>query len=190
MSRVISEKNFQRIQRVAVPLVDTLDTALERILDSYERTVGITSSAAQPGDTEPGGHGVAIRDYDPFDPPNLTHTKLTNAIVADKVLRSPSWNSMLDEVVVVARNRIGDFATLQGMFPINIFKGDKSDEGYHFLKEVGLSVQGQSANDAWRGVATLARQIGCDVQANFFWRQKKGALKPGENGRFVVKGLG
>jgi hypothetical protein len=185
MDRVISEKIFKRIQRLAVPLVDTLDSALERILDSYERTAAHKSPNAQPSELAP--PGPSERAYDPFDPPNLTHTKLTNAIVGDKTLRHPSWNSMLDEVVAIAR-KTRDFASLQALIPINIFEGDRSDQGYHFLREANLSVQGQSANDAWRGVAILAQEIGCSVQASFHWRQKKGALKPGESGRFAIKG--
>ena len=187
MPKSISDENFKRIQRVAEPLVDTLDSALARILDFYELAHGsgdpvhavTVASSRQP---------PIQRPYQPYDPPNLTHTKVTFAQVRGKPLDAPSWNSVLDEMVGVAKKRFGKFSDLQSRASVHVVEGEKTEEGYHFLPDAGVSVQGQSANDAWRSIAQLARELDCSVQVSFFWRQKKEALRAGEGGLFVIEG--
>jgi hypothetical protein len=43
-------------------------------------------------------------------------------------------------------------------------KGKKEDEGYRYLADVNLSVQGQDANAAW------AKQLNCPFEVIFAWR--------------------
>jgi hypothetical protein len=185
--RTISEENFKRLQRLAVPLVDTLDSALTRILDSYENE--FRNSETSPLVPAPKATTLPIeRPYHPFDPPDLTHTKVTFASVGSKSLDSPTWNALLDELVRLAKRQLGDFSAVRKVSLVNLVQGEKVDDGYHFLADIGISVQGQSANDAWRGIAQIARAIDRRVQVHFFWRSKEKALRPGEGGCFQIDG--
>jgi hypothetical protein len=64
--------------------------------------------------------------------------------------------------------------------------GRKEDEGYRFMPEIGLSIQGQDANSAWRGARHIARQLGIPVETEFLWRHKEGAAFPGVTGRLSI----
>ena len=79
-------------------------------------------------------------------------------------------------------------ADLKKLVTVNFVEGQKSDEGYRFLSDVGLSVQGQDANGAWKGACHTARQLGRELKAVFIWRDKEGAAFPGITGEFHIKG--
>ena len=46
---------------------------------------------------------------------------------------------------------------------VNSIVGKKEDEGYRFLPDVGLSVQGQDANAAWKAALHVAKNLGCEI---------------------------
>lgn len=56
--------------------------------------------------------------------------------------------------------------------------------------DVGLSVQGQDANGAWRAALHVAQQLRCPLKVTFIWRDNKdGAAFPGVTGQFSMPGL-
>ena len=179
----LSDQTVTRLKRLAEPLEDTFDSVITRLLDNFE------------AQEEPRPATVAIelnnsgRQFDPLNPPSLTHTKLMVASVAGTPLPNPNWNGLLDALLRHGFSTFGDYDALDAISPLNLIKGRKTDEGFHFLSDVGFSVQGQDANDAWRHAVFLAQILGCDVQAQFMWRLKEGAAFPGEIGRleFVRK---
>ncbi len=62
-----------------------------------------------------------------------------------------------------AMKRAGSFEELHRICPVNMVKGRKEDEGYGYLPEIDLSVQGQDANGACRGVVTAAQALGMSL---------------------------
>jgi hypothetical protein len=189
MGHEINPSNFQRIQRVAIPLVDTLDTALARILDFYENHAPQRAGTSMPAITIRAADPVE-RTLDPFSPPDLTHTKVTAAVFRKRAVGVPTWNALLDEVIRASRRDLGTFDALNKISLTNLFDGQKTDQGYRYLADIRLSVQGQSANDAWRSVARIVRQLGYQVQVNFVWYAKEAAAFPGESGSFSIEGRG
>jgi hypothetical protein len=187
MPHEINDQNFKRIQRVAVPLVDTLDTALGRVLDFYENHAPQRGNASLPATTIRAAD-PAERIFDPFSPPDLTHTKMTVASFNERAIGVPTWNTLLDEIIRASRRELGSFDSLKKISLTNLVDGQKTDQGYRYLSDVRLSVQGQSANDAWRSIARLARHLGYQVQVNFVWYSKEAAAFPGESGSFCIKG--
>jgi hypothetical protein len=185
MAHEISDENFTRIQRLAVPLVDSLDTALGRILNFYEKHNPPSSGSILPATSMP---VLSERVFDPFSPPDLTHTKMTAASFRRSPLELPTWNALLDEVVRTSRRDLGSFDALKKVSLTNLVDGQKTDQGYRYLSDIRLSVQGQSANDAWRSIARLARHLGYHVQVSFVWYFKEAAAFPGESGSFCFQG--
>jgi hypothetical protein len=66
---------------------------------------------------------------------------------------------------------------------VNHVSGQKEDNGYKYLKELGLSVQGQNSNNAWKAIAHLAKSTGIKVEAGFYWSNHPKAARPNESGR-------
>ena len=66
--------------------------------------------------------------------------------------------------------------------------GMKTDQGYRYLSDIDVSVQGLDAQDAWRCVANLARTLGISVEIYFFWRDNPGAYLPGQSATLRVPG--
>ena len=206
----ISDQTVRRLKNHAVPLEDSYDSLISRLLDFYEQNHETTATdenqqisrsavkvrlqqyASQSGDRKIQQLLDTIdapveRTFDPFVPPNLTHTKVTLAFIAGQPPPSLSWNGLLDEAVRLARGKLKSFAEIRKISQMNIVEGRKTDDGYHFLEDVNISVQGQDANDAWRCAAHIARYLGCSVEVQFLWRTKEKAAYPGLNGRFILE---
>jgi len=177
----IQESTFERLQRHAKPLVDTIDTVMNRALDALEQTAGEPA----PG----GGHGTEPeRRIDPRMLPNLKHTKVLDASIEGKPVAKPNWNMLLDEMLRRAMKRVGNFEKLRQLCPVNMVKGRKEDEGFSYLRDIDVSVQGQDANGACRAIVTAAQGLGIALDIGFMWRHKEGAAHPGERARLQLPG--
>src|SRR5690606_3474105 len=117
--------------------------------------------------------------------PRLTHTKVLDAVIDDKRLTKPNWNALLDEVLRQTMKRVGSYEKLRRVCPVNIVRGRKEDEGYDYLPEIDVSVQGQDANGACRAVVAAAQALGMSLDIGFMWRHKANAAYPGERGRIL-----
>ena len=118
--------------------------------------------------------------------PRLTHTKLLEAAINGERLTKPNWNSLLDEMLRPAVERVGGSEKMHRICPVNMVKGSKEDEGYGYLPEIDISVQGQDANGACRAVVTAAQALGMSLDIGFMWRLKESAAHPGERGRIRI----
>lgn len=174
----IQETTFERLQRHARPLLDTTDSVVNRALDALERLEGV--SAATVGRTEP------ERRIDPRRLPDLKHTKVLDAEIEGVTIPKPHWNLLLDTILIEAMRQVSDFSKLRQLCPVNMVQQRKEDEGYKYLGEIGISVQGQDANAACRAVLTTAQALGLGVEIGFMWRPKDGAAHPGERARLVI----
>jgi hypothetical protein len=125
-------------------------------------------------------------EYEAQDPPKLTFTKVVAASFNGKAVKHASWNRLLDTALNYAANEISNFEKLQNIAAVNMVRGKKTDEGYRYIPEANLSVQGQKANLAWRGVILIAQSLKCSVEVSFIWRNKEGAEHPGKTGVMKV----
>jgi hypothetical protein len=177
----IADETLARLQKLAIPLVDTADTVINRIIDAYEN-----GSARYTGEklAEIAYKG---RPFDAASPPDLTHTKVLSAKLDGSALaKGANWNGLLKQAIRLAKQRTKSIDDLKRLVIVNHVVGQKDDEGYEYLADAGLSVQGQDAKAAWRGTAHIARQLGISVEVVFLWRHKEKAAFPGETGRLAV----
>jgi len=121
-------------------------------------------------------------EYEAQDPPKLSFTKVVAASFNGKPVKLASWNRLLDTALKYAAKEISDFEKLRNIAAVNMVKGKKTKEGYRYLLEADLSVQGQKADQAWRGVILIAQNLKCSVQVSFIWDNIEGAEHPGEKG--------
>ena len=173
----IEQATFERLQRYAQPLIDTVDAVVNRALDAME-----TGVWKQPDE----GFRVDEHEVDPDRLPDVTHTKVLAARLAAADVERPNWNRLLHRVVVLSMGQVADLNGLRRLCPANMVCGRKTDEGYTHLPEIDVSVQGLSANEACAALTATARALGIGLEVAFMWRAKDGAAHPGERGRLRV----
>jgi hypothetical protein len=182
----LNNQTVKRMLGVAESFKETPDSIINRLLDFFishrEGLSGAELSRAGNPD-----HGAAL---DPFAPPSLRHTKLIFAKLEGREIPAPSWNGLAEESIRIVWKKLGSFSALQKRAPANMVQGCKQNQGYRYLKDLDISIQGQDANDAWRCVARLARTQNFRIEVGFIWRDVSAAARPGETGHMAIGGLG
>jgi hypothetical protein len=178
----LTPHTFKRLQAHAIPLVDTIESVISKMIDAYE-TKGDTSDASSEGGSE-----QEARVFNPSAPPDLTHAKILGVTFDGKKLGrgEDNWNGLLNAAVRVAKAKAKSAAEFKHLMVVNHVEGEKQDEGFRPLPGTGVSVQGQDANGAWRAVSHIARQLGCQASVKFAWREKEGAAFPGLTGLLTI----
>ena len=178
----LSPSTFSRLQAHAIPLVDTIETVINRMIDAYEKKDGQTAAE--------GGDGQAVRVFNPNTPPDLTHAKILGVAFDGKELGrgQDNWNGLLNAAVRAAKAKSTSPAEFKKFMNVNFVEGEKLNEGYRPLSGTGISLQGQDANGAWRAVCHIAQQLKCPVSVKFAWREKDGAAHPGVTGQLTITG--
>lgn len=173
----LSQDTFKRLQAHAVPLVDTIESVVLRLIEAYEKK---PTSAQDDG----------VRDFNPESPPDLTHAKILGVAFAGVQLgrNDDNWNGLLHHAVRAARKAAPSDDKFGVLMTANWVKGEKTNEGFRPVEGTDVSVQGQDANGAWRAASQVAFKLGVDLTAKFAWREKSGAAFPGLTGRMVIKG--
>lgn len=177
----LTDELFYRLQKHAIPLVDTPLTVISRALDALEAGDEDPVSTANPS---------GPRTFNPAAPPNLAHSTPRRAEVGDKQLPKTEtyWNPILFNVIVAAAKTGVSADDLLDVISIPAVKGEKVDSGFRFLPEAGISVQGQDANSAWKQTHIVASCFGIRVQVVFAWQDNPKAAQPGLTGSFFVEG--
>ena len=173
----IEETTFERLQRHAQPLVDTVDAVVNRALDALEMGAWRQSNGLNP---------LVEHEIDPDRLLDVTHTKVLSARLAATDIERPNWNRLLHRVLVLSMGRVANLNELRRLCPANMVCGSKTDEGYTHLPEIDISVQGLSANEACAALTVTVRALGIGLDVAFMWRAKEGAAHPGEQGRLQI----
>jgi hypothetical protein len=143
--------------------MDALD--LERDVDDAT-TVGLDSDGDLVFETTPG----------------LTFTRVLSARVDSAKAEKMNWASLLVSVIAAVKTKglVGEKLVTELQVPAKPVSYD--EEGYKFYAELGISVQGQSAQDAWKEVRRLADKFAIPVEVRFQWRENPKAQHPGKIG--------
>lgn len=168
----ISEKSFKRLQACAEPLVDTIEDVIIRLLDAY--TVG------------QGDNGIRV--FDPSQPPDLRHTTPMSAKINGRVLSKPEiyWNNILVVLVKELAKKGLKPVDISAVVTSNNVVGRKTDNGYKFIREAGISLQGLDANSAWKTIHWVAVAAGITLELKFRWQNKEDLDMSGVIGCFNV----
>jgi hypothetical protein len=171
----ISSELFKRIQSFAEPLIDTLETVMDRALDAL---------ALQGGQSKQ----VGPRVYNGAVAPNLSFTTVRSVIVGDKKLPAADtyWNNLLRELLRQASKTLTT-EKLSQTLPCNHVTGQKDENGYNFIPEAGLSVQAAEANKAWKAAYAIAAASKIPVEVEFDWQDNPKAANPNQSAKFSLK---
>lgn len=114
--------------------------------------------------------------------PGLSFTKPLAASINGKALHSPRWSAILLTMIGQIKAKRFEGEKLVRELAIPAKAKQYEDEGFKYHSDLGISVQGQSAQDCWKEVDRLARRWRIPVSVEFWWRQNPKAQYPGKTG--------
>lgn len=114
--------------------------------------------------------------------PGLSFTRLTAAKVGGIPIRKADWANLLLDVVLQLKARGLSGTKLSSELQIPTKAEECSEKGYRYYPDLGISMQGQSAQEAWKEVQRIANKWGIPVEVEFQWRQNDKAQHPGRAG--------
>ena len=177
----VDDSTYERLGNHAQPF-ETEDEVINRALDALDQQADSPALTTVSGtDSE--------RWIDPLRLPDMMFTKVLDATIQGKMVTRPNWNRLLLTMVRLAHAHTRNFEELTRLFPtINLVRGQKVDQGYRYLSDIGVSVQGQPANSACTSVVMTAQQLGIALDIGFMWRDKEDAAHPGDRARIQTTG--
>ena len=157
---------------------DTIDRAVQMAMGSLGM-VRDTGQDAALGDDE-----SELMLFDAT--PGLAFTKPITASVNGKQIPRPTWVGILLSVIKEAKKHTSHPIQLAREMNIPAKAEKYEKDGYKYYPDLGISVQGQSAHDAWREIERLATRWHIAVNVEFIWRQNPKAQHPGKRGALSV----
>lgn len=157
-----------QVQTIDVPVQLSVHSA-----DQIQRPQARTVLSVLPASDTP-------TEYDPFRPPPLSFT--TKFIATFAGVNVTNWNDLLR---VAVRNAVVAGQTIQDIkctASINIQEQEITGNGFSPLLGLNLSIQGQSADQAWQNALKLAQSLRQTIEVKFCWSENKKAAHPGEIG--------
>lgn len=114
------------------------------------------------------------------NPGNLTHTKILRGRIGRESVTK--WSELVDTAHRLGFEHFGSLEVFKRNSLSNIFLGIKSDKGFRYLQDIGISIQGENANNSWRNALYLAKKLKVPIEISFEWRLKEDAAHPGQKG--------
>ena len=178
MTDAISPNTIDRLKIYAEPFVDTVDSVVNRLIDAFEANSSGPLKAAP----------SASSALDAASPPNLAFTTVHNVVLNGVRLPSSEskWNGLMIAAIQQAKKSMTT-EEIDKLVIINHVLGKKTDIGYKYLADVGISVQGQDANHAWKATYEILKELKISAEIEFSWQNNPKASSPGARGKFVVK---
>jgi len=114
--------------------------------------------------------------------PGLAFTKPLSASVNGTAIHSPRWSSILLTMIAQVRAKGFEGDRLVRELHVSSKAERCEEEGFKYHPDLSISIQGQSASDAWKEVDRLAKKWRIPVTVEFWWRQNPKAQYPGRTG--------
>ena len=180
----ISDATSARLQAIAVPLVDTYDSVIVRLLDRWDAT-----ALEQPKIIKP-GQPVRIQQdgtmvFDPGNPPQLSFTTCIQILINGEALAQSDtyWNNMMLAIIRILHKDGLDAPAIHAMMKIaNAEVGRKEINGYKYLPDVNLSVQGLDSSGSFRQSYQLAIMGRLSFHVLFKWQDNEKAAQRKQKG--------
>lgn len=174
----ISEELFARLQKLAVPFVDTPETVIERAISLLEGT----SSAHKSVSNNQPRQNQSIKTYKSYEAlPSVKHTKPKSIIIDGVEFTDSKWSGVNHWVHTRAAALVG-IDELVSLSKANIKKGVKEENGFDYLPKIGCSIQRSDASTTLRQICHLANELDFNVSIFFEWKDHDEAAYPSESG--------
>jgi hypothetical protein len=174
----INDATFVELKTIATWLgATTPSETIDRLVREKLDALGLERDGDDEWKEAP--HGEEMQ----FDKtPGLSFTRLLSATVGGAVVAKANWANMLLSMIaaVKAKGLTGEKLVAEIQVPARA--SSYESEGFRFYPKLGISVQGQSAQDAWKETERLANRWKIPSEAHFQWRQNEKAQHPGRAG--------
>lgn len=175
----VSGANYRRLSEFAAGFNATPDSALSAVFAELDRR------GAQ------GVSGASNEDVTTFEneaPPNLAFTNVRRVRFLGESLPHAMnyWNKVMERVIIQAAKQGWSAQEIIDASTAPMMHGEEKANGFHYLHEASLSVQGQDANGAWRQIHSLCKACGFSLEIDFQWQDKPKAALPGQRGRLAM----
>ena len=171
----ISDFAFKYLKVMAEPLVDTVETALDKLILEHQSFFG------EPSRTE------KINESNTYRRANLPDVKFT-AIDAATVGGKPckaSWNHILEATIAACATKGTLREDIKAILDANVFLGKRSDTGFRYVAEADISIQGLEANRAAHNILKLADRFDVSARIEVAWPSMSKGAHPGSTKTLV-----
>jgi hypothetical protein len=118
-------------------------------------------------DTEPSD----VIKCDPKNPPGLSFTRIISASIGGQAARN--WSDLADAGFRLAwQQGQRDVADIRNWSGASIRPGTYTQDGFHPVRDTGLSVPGMSAPKVWEVAMRIAERLRVPIVVHFCWRDK------------------
>ena len=114
--------------------------------------------------------------------PNLTFSKPIKGTIDNKPVNNPNWTTLLHTMIAVIKALGLEGERLVQELGVTAKPFRFEDDSYRYIPELGISIQRQSAVDAWREIDRLAQKWTVPVEIKIIWRDNPRAEHPGKTG--------
>ena len=182
----ISDAAFSSLKHIATWLdADTPAQTINKLVNNEMERLGLERDSEKESGIGGGlEDGVLIFEK----APGLSFTRILSASIDRQKLTKTNWGELLLEVIhkVHAKGLEGERLVRELHVPAKI--GRYEDEGYKFHSTLDISVQGQSASDAWKEIDRLTKKHDIRVELEFQWRDNDKAEHPNRIGKMQAGG--
>jgi hypothetical protein len=164
----IPDSLFALLQKLAVPLVDTPVTVIERLLSSYEAQTGRADATSGQPESLEGRKLPPQREFEPGKVPSLRHTRILAAEFAGR--KADGWNRSVHVAHIEAVRRMGSVEAVRRISTAKLILGragsDRAKAGYRYVAEINACIQNVDAEHAWSNTFRLARALKVPVEVD------------------------
>jgi hypothetical protein len=180
----ISDAAFSGLKHIATWLdADTPAQTIDKLVHNEMERLGLErDSENESGFGTKKENGVLIFEK----APGLSFTRILSASVDHQKLTNANWAGLLLEAIHRVREKGFEGEQLVRELQVPAKPGRYEDGGYKFHSTLNISVQGQSASDAWKEIHRLAEKHGIRVEVEFQWRENNKAEHPNRIGRIIA----
>lgn len=117
---------------------------------------------------------------DPEKPEDLYFTKIIQGHFGNQQVTT--WNELIDTAHILAVGKVEIYDALKKLTQSDVVMGSYEENGFRPIPSIGISIQGDSPNLAWKNALHIARQLNFPVEILFEWERKFTAARPGSRG--------
>ena len=178
----ISDATFVELKAISTWLsTKTPSATIEQLVRDKLQELGLERDGSQ--EMEASSPDSVLK----FDKaPGLSFTRVLAARINGKTIERANWANVLTCMIAAVKGKGLNVEKLVAELQVPAKARPYNEEGFRYYEDLGISLQGQSAQDAWREVDRLARKWKITVQVDFQWRQNDKAQHPGRTGLLSV----
>ena len=189
----LKQETYDRFIAHAIPLEDTSDSLMMRVLDRYEEGPVVTDGGKkteidfEEEKIDPFIDQTDVEVYSPDNLPPLKFARLLTATFAGRTLIKPNWNQLMIHAVLLVWQRERDLDRVRIISRAKVVRYEENDRFHTYLEQCDCGIRYETAPRAAMIIVNCARHLDCEAHFEFQWENNSGAFKPGHRGQVVIE---